>query len=103
MKVSELMEYLSEFNEDAEVRLAIQPRWPFEHSAARVEAVNPRWEREKERWEEDRLDAELAEEPFAKPYPIPRDDDEVVVYIAEGEQIGYLPGAVAEALGWGGR
>lgn len=32
MNVIELIEALSEFPEDAEVRLATQPAWPFEHS-----------------------------------------------------------------------
>ena len=31
MKVSELMQLLSQFDDDAEVILGIQPSWPFEH------------------------------------------------------------------------
>ena len=32
MKVKELIEYLEGMNPEAEVRLAMQPSWPFEYS-----------------------------------------------------------------------
>lgn len=60
---------------DAEVRLAIQPRWAMQHAIA---------------------DRELA-------WHVDGDSGEVVAYLAEaGQALGapYLPGNVAEALGW---
>lgn len=72
MTVVELIEILEEaasYDPDMEVRLAFQPRWPFEHSiGATAEAVG--------------------------------EDESSTFYIAEGHQIGYLPGEAAEALGW---
>ena len=71
MKVSELLEFLEAQDPNAEVRIAHQPNWPFEYSIGEL------------------ADAE-------------EDDDgnDTPVYIAEGRQLGYLPGAAAEALGW---
>ena len=39
MTVSELIEELNYLNQDAEVRLACQPRWAFEYSIASVVGV----------------------------------------------------------------
>jgi len=73
MTVSELIEHLEDHvsNGDGnlEVRLAMQPNWPFEYrideqSTSDVQATND------------------------------------AVYLAEGGQIGYLPGDVAEELNW---
>jgi hypothetical protein len=80
MTVEELIEQLSELVEggevppDADVRLAVQPGWPFEHSVARV----------------------------AVPEGSEGDDPEAgqVVYIGEGEQLGYLRSTARDALGW---
>jgi hypothetical protein len=72
--VAELAELLEGMDPDAEVRLAHQPRWAFEYSVAAVEQVEP--------------------DPNEGP-------DRPVVYLAEGAQLGYLPGAAADALGWG--
>jgi hypothetical protein len=63
--VLELLEALSDYPEEAEVRLAQQPAWPFEWGLG------------------------------AEPVLVAG-----VVYIPEGEQLGYLPGAVAKELGW---
>jgi hypothetical protein len=75
--VSELHELLSEImetNPNAEVRIAHQPSWPLESSTDSVISVDFE--------DEDEMGVE------------------VVVYIAAGEQLGYLPGAAAEELGW---
>lgn len=65
MTVAELIELLSDLDPEAEVRLAVQPSWPFEHHLApEVAEVGGR------------------------------------VWLAESGQIGYLPGEVAEELGW---
>lgn len=76
MTVGELMELLESFSPDAEIRLASQPSWPMEYSLATVGSIDADDE------DEDGEDGE-------------------VVYLAEGTQIGYLPGAVASQLGWG--
>lgn len=58
----------------AEVRLAMQPRWPMQHTVT----GDPTWT----------LDLESGD---------------VAVYLADGGQVDsapYLPGEVAEALGW---
>jgi hypothetical protein len=39
MTVGELIEYLSDFDPEAEVRLAQQPRWAFEYSVGEVAGV----------------------------------------------------------------
>ncbi len=73
MTVEELMELLEQFPPEAEVRIAQQPSWPFEYSIHDVAAV-------------------------------PEDDDtkceDVVVYIVEGQQLGYLPGDITQEIGW---
>lgn len=77
MIVSELLELLRELPEDAEVRLAHQPAYPMELSLGKVAFIEPEAD----------------------------EDDEGmpcygVVYLGEGEQIGYLPGEAARALGF---
>lgn len=70
MTVDELLGLLEEYrNSDAEVRLAMQPRWAFEYSIDRVEEV---------------MD----------------DEENITLYLSEGEQIGYLPEGAAQVLGW---
>jgi hypothetical protein len=63
--VGELIAALEAFDEEAPVRLAFQPSWPFEHDCGQVAA-----------------------------------DSGGTVWIAEGDQIGYLPGVARQALGW---
>ena len=70
MTVGELIEMLSAYEDDAEVRIAQQPSWAFEYHVS---------------------DAMSATE------------EEDVVYIAQGLQVGYLPKDIAECLvdqGW---
>jgi hypothetical protein len=94
MNVGELIAELEGFDEDTEVRLAMQPSWPFEYSIGGVtEPVEtdecPECEVAWASHDEDGCDAE-------------RPDEEVkdVVYLAEGSQLGYLPGTVASSIGW---
>jgi hypothetical protein len=77
MTVAELMEELSGMDPEAEVRLAIQPRWAFEHNLAGI-----------------------AEVYAAEPESIPEEERPRIVYLGEGAQLGYLPGCVSEELGW---
>lgn len=79
MKVKELIETLSDFPEDAEVRLMIQPSWPFEHELAGVTCKSEMAELEED--EED----------------VPETDEEIV-YIVEGTQLGYGSSAAWEAI-----
>jgi hypothetical protein len=92
MTIRELIEQLEEHAEahgDAlEVRLAQQPSWPFEYSIARVEVADTSDDDESN--EDDEDDAELVA-------------PQVVCYLTEGTQLGYLPGAAARAIGWGRR
>ena len=92
MTLRDLIDRLERIAEDletdadhVEVRLALQPSWPFEHEIDDVIAV---------------------EVPAAVGAPDAPDLDtmpdlDVVIYISEQRQIGYLPGRVARELGWG--
>lgn len=76
MRVSELLELLQSIadeypDEDPEVRLAMQPQWAFEYSIHSVTPVS-------------------LEDPEGEGAP--------VVYLSEGVQLGYLPGAAQEAV-----
>jgi len=69
--VSDLLEELQQFDPDAEVRLATQPAWPFEWSLSTTDPA---------------VEFDL--------------DGQPVAYLVEGKQLGYLPGAVRDELGW---
>lgn len=74
MLISELIEQLMDIqadHPDAEVRLAMQPAWAFEYSIHQVTAVEE---------EKDTSDRDGDSDP------------DVIVYISEGVQLGYLPG-----------
>jgi hypothetical protein len=71
-----ILKDLADFYPEAEVRMANQPNWPFEYSIEDVVAV----EMENEEDEE-----ELGE---------------VIIYLGEGRQIGYLPEQAKDELGW---
>ena len=80
MKIQDLIDALEEqkriYGEQTEVRFAQQPSWPLEYSIDEtVVAFEPS--------EDDN-----------------RETGEPIVYLAEADQIGYLPGAVSEELGW---
>ena len=73
MTVRELIEELKYMDEDATVRFASQPSWPFEYSINGVVQIIVR----------DR-----------------NDEKEDIVYLEEGRQVGYLPSEAKEELGW---
>lgn len=75
MTVIELKEALEGIPDDAEVRLAMQPSWPFEYSIGDVIPIEP--------------DEEA-----------PADEEIQVVYLVEGSQLGYLPKEASDAIGW---
>jgi len=78
MTVMELLCELEGMNPDAEVRLAMQPNYPFEYSISQIIEL-PR--------------GVLDEDEEA-------DKDDTIVYLAEGEQLAYLPQFVSEHLNW---
>jgi len=84
MNVGDLKRLLEDIDDDAEVRFASQPSWPFEYSIAYVY----------EHW------------PEPEPYPEGDDlegeefEDVPVVYLVEGRQLDYLPGDVKDQIGW---
>jgi hypothetical protein len=84
MNVGDLKRLLEDVDDDAEVRFASQPSWPFEYSIADVH----------EHWP-------------GGPSPYPDEEpgydefeDNPVVYLVEGRQLAYLPGDVARDIGW---
>ncbi len=72
MTVRELIDELRLMDQDAPVRFASQPSWPFEYSIYGV--VQTTIEKQ--------------------------DQEEDVVYLEEGRQIGYLPTKAKDELGW---
>tara|TARA_R110000751_G_scaffold28573_1_gene74423 strand:+ start:73 stop:312 length:240 start_codon:yes stop_codon:yes gene_type:complete len=79
MKARQLIEELewaieSNGGDDVEVRSAQQPKWAFEYSIREAVTVNLNQN--------------------------PKEDNEWIVYLEEGGQIGYLPSEASEELGW---
>ena len=72
MTVQDLIDELEYLDPETEVRFASQPSWPFEYSIREVVVA----------------DVEK------------RGEEKQVAYLGEGRQIGYLPGAAKEELGW---
>ena len=86
MTVSELIRIPKTCDPDFEVRIASQPRWPMEYHIHDVVETTA---------DEDDIDDEVDDDD--------RDDDEPenkVVYIVEGDQIGYLGERARNDLGW---
>ena len=79
MTVQELIEELRLFDQDAQVRFASQPSWPFEYSINGV------------------VQAVIVNQSNT---PKGYGTEEDVVYLEEGSQIGYLPSGAKEELGW---
>jgi len=109
MKVRELIEMLEECPQDADVRFASQPNYPFENTIQDVVSYNRETRVDMEiegiqqAIEEDGAEKmsyqemkELAEHNLEHDGKL----DEEVVYLQEGSQIGYLPEGPREAMGW---
>ncbi len=83
MNIAELINELEDMRDvvgdDAEVRYASQPSWPFEYSISNIITMTNEMREEHAR-------AEL--------------QGENVVYLAEGSQLGYLPEDAKNELGW---
>ena len=72
MTVRELIEELKYMDEDATVRFASQPSWPFEYSISGVVQTTVNY----------------------------NENERDMVYLEEGRQVGYLPSEAKEELGW---
>jgi hypothetical protein len=73
-----------------EVRIAQQPGWPFEYSISDglvvdVSGCDPE---------------ELPETDMDGRRFVDEHEPKEILYLAEGNQIGYLPGVVSSAIGW---
>jgi hypothetical protein len=71
MQVKELIEYLQDFDQEAEVRIMSQPSWPFEYSVSGIAA------------REDFEDIDEGEQPQR------REKNQSDVFLIEGSQICY--------------
>ena len=80
MTVGELKEILEGFDDEVEVRLAMQPNWPFEYSVSDSVAIAG---------EGDNFDD----------YDAPA-GAVTILYLAEDRQLDYLPGHIREQLRW---
>lgn len=105
--INELEEMAQQAGDETEVRLAHQPRWALEYEIASLALVDP----SKETCEvcqgsgmEDDQEGEVTCTNCDGTGTY-RDDAqaqaEQIVYLAEGNQIGYLPKAASDELGWG--
>lgn len=96
--IDELEQIAEEHGDDTEVRYASQPAWPFEYSIARVISTDDDPEGD---WGDGggprRADDEDDDEGDGETTP----KGAVIAYLSEGTQLGYLPTAVKNQLGWG--
>ena len=72
MTVGELIQELKYMDEDATVRFASQPSWPFEYSISGVVQTTVNY----------------------------NENERDMVYLEEGRQVGYLPSEAKDELGW---
>ena len=86
MTVEELIVELEYLDPEAEVRLAIQPRYPLEYTLVGIVEVT--------------ISTESLVEWADGWHSTPDNNDKLVVYLGVGNQIGYLPGQAANELGW---
>lgn len=86
---------------DCEVRTATQPSWPFEHQFGGIQVHDLGALDEDELEDARRAAVEGNEEARAFLEEQEARQPERVVWLMEGGHIGYLPGAVAKAAGWG--
>lgn len=116
MNVRELRRRLDEVEDDnVEVRIATQPHWPFEHEVENVvltdktDGLVPAVG-EDGSWFIINPDDDDAIEAGHGPHPTEeaanavlskmREEQVRILYLSEGEQVGYLPGEARRALSW---
>lgn len=96
MTVEELRNELENLDPEAEVRLAQQPSWPFEYSIGQIREVALVDDADLEALDSfSDLSTEERAERSRRAESARR-----VVYIGEGQQLAYLPGAASRELGW---
>jgi hypothetical protein len=96
MIVQELIEELRACDPEAEVRLAQQPSWPFEYSIGQIREVALVDDADLEAFDSfGDLSTDERAELNRRAKSAPR-----VIYIGEGRQLAYLPGAASRELGW---
>ena len=109
MNVRNLIGELETLDGDMEVRIAMQPQWPFEHSLEMVAAPDDDrylvkdedgWyvvqdSRERPEQIAGPMESDGEAEDWLAEHPVSE-----VVYLVEGDQIGYLPGHAKRAAGW---
>jgi hypothetical protein len=100
MNVYDLKQILEGMDDDVEVRWAAQPAWPFEydiHDAVEIEL------------DEDEDDEDEDEDSEGCDCGCPGCDcdsdkkkkvKKKVLYLTEGDQLGYLPTQVSKEIGW---
>ncbi|APU15281.1 MULTISPECIES: hypothetical protein [Actinoalloteichus] len=76
LTVGMLIDQLTAFDPEASVRLAFQPAWPLEYDVERVTGSH------------------------TPPGDDDLDDAPGVVWIGQGDHIGYLPETATDAMGW---
>lgn len=119
MNATELIELLQDLPDpdNTEVRIATQPRWPFEHGIYATDDnqnIDPSELDDPDYPNRDDFDfgpegAELYNEACQKREKHIQEHPEIltknqppVFYILEGSQIGYLPAGIGENQGWRG-
>lgn len=103
MTVGQLLEMLEGIDPATEVRFASQPSWPFEYGIEGVYVVDMLGDDDEyttlEPGEEDDYDYDSDAEQMENEPPF-NEGGKSIVYLIESSQIGYLPGIVAEMIGW---
>jgi hypothetical protein len=101
LTVKELRDMLEEMPDDAEVRFAQQPSYPLEYTVRDVVQVDVNGMTEDEELEVENICEETGANRFDVEANIMNGrEPEWVVYLVEGQQIGYLPGCAASEIGW---
>lgn len=106
--ISILQDAAEEIGEDAEVRLAHQPSWPFEYSLSGDFAIGRKGQDDltdfleakddpDNEWTDFEKEAAAEEEARLRAVV---DESKPVFYLGEGSQLGYLPGDIKKELGW---
>lgn len=105
MKLQELLDLLEEFADecdpDTEVRLAIQPNWPFEHFIGQLTLYDPAQALREESNELDSNEVDEQDKMELQHELFEAEQKPKILYISEAGQAGYLPGLAADALNWG--
>jgi len=101
MTVGRLMKMLESIDPATEVRFASQPSWPFEYGIEGVYVVDMLGDDDEyatlEPGEEDDYDSDAEQ---MENEPSFNEGGKIIVYLTESSQIGYLPGIVAQTIGW---